>query len=90
MKIAPSMLACDFACIGNEVQRISKGGAELVHLDVMDGDFVPNISFGPAVIMKILGKGTALNQLWVFLLSPLIGALIAYIVYKLLKGEKIA
>lgn len=40
--------------------------------------------------MKILGKGTALNQLWVFLLSPLIGALVAYIVYKLLKGEKIA
>ena len=50
----------------------------------------PARSFGPAVIMKILGKGTALNQLWVFLLSPLIGALIAYIVYKLLKGEKIA
>lgn len=50
----------------------------------------PARSFGPAVIMKILGKGTALNQLWVFLLSPLIGALVAYIVYKLLKGEKIA
>lgn len=50
MKIAPSMLACDFARIGNEIQRISGGGADLVHLDVMDGDFVPNISFGPAVI----------------------------------------
>lgn len=50
----------------------------------------PARSFGPAVIMKMLGKGTALNQLWVFLLSPLIGALVAYIVYKLLKGEKIA
>lgn len=50
----------------------------------------PARSFGPAVVMKMLGKGTALNQLWVFVLAPLIGALIAYIVYKLLKGEKIA
>lgn len=50
----------------------------------------PARSFGPAVVMKILGKGTALNQLWVFVLAPLIGALVAYIVYKLLKGEKIA
>lgn len=50
----------------------------------------PARSFGPAIVMKCLGKGTVLNQLWVFALSPLIGALVAYIVYKLLKGEKIA
>ena len=50
MKIAPSMLACDFANIGNEINRITEGNADLVHLDVMDGDFVPNISFGPAII----------------------------------------
>lgn len=53
MKIAPSMLACDFSNIGNEIKKITKGGADLVHLDIMDGNFVPNISFGPAVIKSM-------------------------------------
>jgi ribulose-phosphate 3-epimerase len=53
MIIAPSLLASDYTRFGREVERAAKSGAEWLHLDIIDGDFVPNISFGPEVVRSL-------------------------------------
>ena len=69
-KIAPSILAANFAKLGSEIADICKGGCDYIHIDIMDGAFVPNISFGSAVMKSLNNYASVPYDVHLMILNP--------------------
>jgi len=70
IKVAPSILSADFACLGDEVKRLEEAGADWVHVDVMDGHFVPNITIGPGAIKCLRGHSELTFDVHLMIVQP--------------------
>mgnify|MGYP001351415515 FL=1 len=68
--VAPSILAADFARLGEEVAAVERGGAHRLHIDVMDGHFVPNLSMGPAVVRSLRPRTRLLLEVHLMITDP--------------------
>ena len=70
IKLAPSILSADFAHLGRDVARVAAAGAQMIHVDVMDGHFVPNLSIGPQIVKSLRRDGGAFLDVHLMITDP--------------------